>query len=178
MFIRITLLSLAFAFALLVAAKLLFWLRLSYLAEAVTWLGLMLLFLASVVFIFIAALALIRSLWQALRGYFSAPQRHYRQLLFLQLRQNQLQQLLGFKTQQLRYFHNVAKNRLLAKDNRKQLKRLSKAIDKDLQSLKNQLPKSTFKDLKQQNKAYYRGLNSDALLKLQQHIILLGNPQK
>lgn len=178
MFIRITLLSLAFGFVLLVAAKLLFWLRLSFIAEAVTWLGLMLLLLASVVFILIAAFALIRSLWQALRGYFSAPQRHYRHLLFLQLRQNQLQQLLGFKTQQLRYFHNVAKNRLLAKDNRKQLKSLSKAIDKDLQNLKKQLSKSAYKDLKQQNKAYYRGLNSDALLKLQQHIILLGNPQK
>lgn len=102
--------------------------------------------------------------------YFSAPQRAQRRLWFTQAKQDQLRRLHHFKSVQLRYVYELKRQHLLRANNRKHIQALSKAIHKDLQKLKTQLPVAKYKQLKQEHRQYRKQQNIPALLQLQQKI--------
>jgi len=170
MTIRVSLLLLACAFALLVAADLLSWLALPYLPEFITQLGLALLFCAFALLLIMVAVLIAKQILQAVRHYFSASQRGQRQVLFVQAKQQQLMQLFFCRALRINYYHEIKRQQLLRHNQRKHLNALSKSIDKDLQSLKNSLPKNIFKQLQQENRHYRQQQDSAALLQLQQKI--------
>lgn len=171
MTIRVSLLLLACAFALLVAADLLSWLALPYLPEFITQLGLALLFCAFALLLIMGLLLITKQILQAARHYFSASQRGQRRVLFIQTKQQQLTQLFYSRILRINYDHEIKRQQLLRHNQRKHINALSKAIDQDLQTLKNILPKTTFKQLQQENHRYRQQQNSVALLQLQQKII-------
>ena len=81
-----------------------------------------------------------------------------------------MQQLFFFKAQQIDYFHQHQKKRLLKKDNKQQIKALTSIIDKDLSKIKNHLPKADYLEIYRARKKFYNDQNIDGLLKLQQTI--------
>jgi hypothetical protein len=93
-----------------------------------------------------------------------------RRLLFIQAQQDQLKQLFYFRTVQINYFNELKRKRLLSANNRQHIQSLSKAIEKDLQSIKQQLSKTTYLQLQQENDQYRDQQDVEALLKLQQKI--------
>ena len=62
---------------------------------------------------------------------------------------------------------------MLNTNNRQHIQVLSKAIDKDLQLIKQQLSKTTYLQLQQENTQYRDRQDIEALLKLQQKIATL-----
>gem|GEM_PF-5674888 len=158
---------------LFIAVKILVALSIPYIPEVMTQMGLLLMLIASILLVLQAILAISLHLIRHSLAFFSAQQRQNRRTLFIQSRQQQIQQLLAFKTMQIRYFHDLNRKKILEKNNREHIRSLSKNIDQQLLSMKKQLSKSTFKALKQQNKTYRDSLNSEALLELQQTIAKL-----
>lgn len=170
MAIRISLLLLACAFALLVAADLLLWLNLFYLPEFITQLGLALLFCAFALLLSMDLLLIAKQILQATRHYFSASQCGQRRVLFIQSKQQQLNQLFYNYVLRINYDHEIERQQLLRHNQRKHINALSKAIDQDLQALKTRLPNAVFKQLQQENQRYRQQHDSAALLQLQQKI--------
>lgn len=105
--------------------------------------------------------------------YFSEQQRLQRRLLFIRAKQDQLKQRFYLRTVQINYFAELKRKRLLASNDQKHIRSLSKAIDKDLLSIKQQLPKTAYLQLQQENTHYRKQRNSKALLELQQKIARL-----
>jgi hypothetical protein len=171
MTIRVSLLLLACAFALLVAADLLSWLNLPYLPEFITQLGLALLFCTFALLLIMGLLLITKQILQTARHYFSASQRGQRRVLFIQTKQQQLSQLFYCRVLRINYDHEIKRQQLLRHNQRKHINALSKAIDQDMQTLKTRLPKAELKQLQQENQRYRRQQDSAALLQLQQKII-------
>jgi hypothetical protein len=71
---------------------------------------------------------------------------------------------------QINYFNELKRNQLLSVNNRQHIQSLSKAIDKDLQPLKQRLSKTTYLQLKREMVQYRDQQDAGALLKLQQKI--------
>lgn len=109
---------------------------------------------------------IVRSAWD----YFSAKQRAQRRLWFAQARQDQVKRLFYFKTRQIKYFNELSRKRLLKLNNRKHIRSLSKAIDKDLLSIKAKLPGTAYQQLRQDHARYRNQQDIEALLTLQQKI--------
>jgi len=170
MTIRIALLLLLFAFAVLSLAEILLWLGVAKLPEMLVQLGLGLWFSAFGLLLITALMWLTNYLLQESRAYFSASQRGQRQVLFIETKQQQLKQLFHFRALRINYFHELKRQQLLTRNNRKHLNALSKAIAQDLQALKSTLPTATFKQLQQENRRYRKQQDSAALLQLQQKI--------
>ena len=95
-------------------------------------------------------------------------------MLFFQAKQDQLKQLFYFRTLQINYFNELKRKRLLRANNRQHIQSLSKAIDKDLLSIKKSLPKTTYRQLHQENVRYRDQQDIEALLKLQQKIATIA----
>jgi len=126
------------------------------------------------------AVLIIAGLWgvgkiivRSVLDYFSAKQRAQRRLWFIQARRDQLKRLFYFKTRQIKYFNELSRKRLLQLNNRKHIRSLSKAIDKDLLSIKTKLPGTTYQQLKQDHARYRNRQDIEALLTLQQKIATL-----
>ncbi len=105
--------------------------------------------------------------------YFSAKQRVQRRLWFVEAKQDQVKRLFYFKTRQIKYFNELSRKRLLKLNNRKHIRSLSKAIDKDLLSIKAKLPGITYQQLQQDHARYRNQQDIEALLTLQQKISTL-----
>ena len=171
--VRIALLLLLAAFAVLTSADLLLWLAIPGLPGLMTQLGLATL-LSGFALLLITGLLLIGKLVvTACLDYFSTRQRLQRRLLFSQAKQEQFKQLFYFKKVQINYFNEVKRKRLLMADNRQQLQALSHAIDKDLLMLKPQISNTTYLQLQQENTRYRNQQDIEALLTLQQKIATL-----
>ena len=170
MVIRIALLFLIFALALLGLADLLSLLTLPVLPEFITQLGLALLLCGFAIFLSMGVLQIGKHTLRAIRGYFSKSQRGQRRLLFIQNQQKQLKQLFQNRAQRIRYLHELKRQRLLRRNQQKHLNVLAKAINQDINHLKNRLPKARLEQLRQQNRQYHKQQDSTALLQLQQHI--------
>lgn len=106
-------------------------------------------------------------------AYFSARQRVQRRFWFAQAKQDQVNRLFYFKTRQIKYFNELSRKRLLKKNNRKHIRSLSKAIDKDLLSIKEKLPGTAYQQLQQDHARYRSRQDIEALLTLQQKIATL-----
>lgn len=170
MIIRIVLLLMSSAFALFFSADLLLWLAVPGLPGLLTQLGLSTLLSAFALLLVTGLFVIIKLIIASCCDYFSATQRVRRRLWFIQAKQDQLKQLFYFRTLQINYFNELKRKRLLSVNNRQHIQSLSKAIDKDLQSIKQQLPKTTYRQLHQENVRYRDQQDIEALLKLQQKI--------
>ncbi len=161
------------AFIILASADLSLWLALPVLPDFMTQLGLALLLSAFVLLLMTGLVMITRLNIKLLRDYFSAHHRAARKLLFIQAQQERLKRLFYFKTVQLNYINQLNKKRLLTRNNRKHIKALSKAIQRDLVALKAQLPTPIYVQLQQENQRYRQQQDSEALLMLQQKISTL-----
>lgn len=170
MIIRIALLLMFVAFAVLLSVDLLLWLAVPGLPGLLTQLGLVTLLSAFALLLITGLFVLIRLIIAACLDYFSARQRLQRQLWFIQAKQEQLKQLFYFRTVQINYFNELKRKRLLSANNSLHIQSLSKAIDKDLQLIKQQLSKTTYRQLQRENIQYRDQQDIEALLILQQKI--------
>ena len=171
--VRIALLLLLAAFAVLTSADLLLWLAIPGLPGLMTQLGLAILLSAFALLLITGLLLIGKLIVTACLDYFSTRQRLQRRLLFSQAKQEQFKQLFYFKKLQINYFNEVKRKRLLMADNRQQLQALFNAIDKDLLMIKPQLSKTTYLQLQQENTRYRNQQDIEALLTLQQKIATL-----
>ena len=174
MLIRITLLLMFAAFAVFLSVDLLLWLAVPGLPGLLTQLGLLTLLSAFALLLTAGLLVVIKLVIAACSDYFSTKQRLQRRLWFIEARQDQLKQLFYFRTVQINYFNERKRKQLLRANNRKHIQSLSKAIDKDLRLMKQQLSKSTYQQLQQENAQYRDQQQVEALLKLQQKITTLN----
>ena len=158
------------AFAVFISVDLLLWLAVPGLPGLMTQLGLATLLSAFALLLITGLFVIIKLIIAACFDYFSARQRLQRRLWFIQAKQDQLKQLFYFRTVQINYFNELKRKRLLSANNRQHIQSLSKAIDKDLQSIKQQLSKTTYLQLQRENIQYRDQQDVEALLKLQQKI--------
>jgi hypothetical protein len=158
------------AFAVFMSADLLLWLAVPGLPGLMTQFGLATLLTAFALLLITGLFIVIKLIIAACFDYFSARQRLQRRLWFIQAQQDRLKQLFYFRTLQIDYFNELKRKRLLSANNRQHIKSLSKAIDKDLHSIKQQLSKKTYLQLRRENIQYRDKQDADALLKLQQKI--------
>ncbi|PPK70695.1 hypothetical protein B0F88_10850 [Methylobacter tundripaludum] len=170
MIIRISLLLVLASLPVFLLVELLSWLAVSGLPGALTMLGAAMLLSAFTVLIIAGLLGVVKITARSVLDYFSAKQRVQRRLWFRQARQDQVKRLFYFKTKQIKYFNELSRERLLKLNNRKHIRLLSKAIDKDLLSNKTKLPETTYRQLQQDNARHRNRQDIEALLKLQQQI--------
>jgi len=150
--------------------ELLLWLAVPGLPNAFTMLGSAMLLSGFAALVIAGLLGLVKIIVRAMLDYFSAKQRAQRRLWFVQARQDQVKRLFYFKTQQIKYFSELNRKRLLKLNNRKHIRSLSKAIDKDLLSIKPKLPETTYQQLQRDNVRFRKQQDIESLLKLQQKI--------
>ncbi len=136
--------------------------------EVVTQLGLISLLVAFLILIINGMFSILTLITQSLLSYFSANARIHRRLLFIQAKQLELKQLFLLRAQQVNYFHEDHKSKLLNQDNQRQIKALIEIIDKDLVILKYQLSKHDYLKLVQTRKQLINHQNLNGLLELQQ----------
>lgn len=172
--IRIALGLVASAFFALLIDKLLLWWHIPFLPELATRLGIGLLFLGFGILLCGGLVMLGRLVYSAEIGYFSAPQRQLRRLLFTANYQENLKQRFYWRKRKVAINNDAKRQRLLQADNRKHIKSLGKAIQRDLSALKRQLPQADYLQLEQELKAYRQELNADDLIALQVKIANLG----
>jgi hypothetical protein len=170
MIIRIALLLLFAAFAVFLSVDFLLWLTLPGLPRLLTKIGLALLLSAFSILIVNGLFVIIKQTTQTCLDYLSAPNRAHRRLLFIQAKQHQIKQLFFFKKIQINYFNEVNRKKLLIANNHHHLQSLSKAIDNDLRSLKNQLPAANYQAFQHENRLHRKKKDIEALLKLQNKI--------
>ena len=168
--IRIALLLMFAAFAAFMSVDLLLWLAVPGLPVLMTQLGLATLLSAFGLLLITGLFVLIKSIIASCFDYFSARQRLQRRLWFNQAQQDRLKRLFYFRTLQINYFNELKRKRLLSANNRQHIASLSKAIDKELQSVKQQLSKPTYLQLQRENAQYRAKQDVESLLKLQQKI--------
>jgi len=157
----------------LLLVELLLWLAVPGLPDAVTMLGSAMLLSAFALLIIAGVWGVSKIIVHATLDYFSAKQRAQRRWWFVHARQDQVKRLFYFKAQQIKYFSELNRKRLLKRNNRKHIQSLSKAIDKDLQSIKSKLPAATYQQLQQDNVRFRKQQDIESLLKLQQKISTL-----
>ena len=173
MIIRIALLLLFAALAVLVSVDMSLWTAVPGLPELMTQLGLVALLSAFGLLLAAGLVLLFRRIIRTFIVYCSARQRLQRRLWFIQAKQDRLKQLFYFRTVQIRYFNELKRKRLLSANNRRHLQLLSKAIAKDLLSVKQRHPKTTYLQLQQEHVRYKELQDIEGLLKLQQKIATL-----
>jgi len=140
---------------------------------ALTLLGTAMLLSAFAVLIIAGLLGIFKIIIRSALDYFSSKQRVQRRLWFVQARQDQVKRLFYFKVRQIKYFNELSRKRLLKLNNRKHIRSLSKAIGKDLLSIKAKLPGTTYQQLQQDHARYRSRQDVEALLTLQQKISTL-----
>ncbi|MFI3156420.1 MAG: hypothetical protein QX199_09690 [Methylococcaceae bacterium] len=174
MIIRISLLLVSASLPVFLLVELLLWLDVPGLPGILTALGSAMLLSAFVVLIIAGLWGVAKIIIRSVLDYFSAKQRVQRRLWFVQARQEQVKRLFYFKTLQIKYVNELNRKRLLKLNNRKHIRSLSKAIDKDLLAIKTKLPGTTYQQLQQDNARYRNQQDIEALLKLQQKISTLN----
>jgi len=173
MIIRIALLLMLASLAVFISVDLLLWPAIPGLTELMTRLGLITLLSAFAILLITGLFVLSKLIMFACFDYFSTRQRLQRKLLFIQAQQHRFKQLFHCRIMQINYFSELKRKRLLIANNRHHILSLSKAIDKDLMSIKHQLPKPTYRQLKREHSQYLDQQDIDSLLKLQQKITTL-----
>jgi hypothetical protein len=161
------------AFTAFISGDLLLSLAIPDVPELMTQLGLAILLSAFALLLIAGLLVILKLITVSLFSYLSAGQRLQRRLLFIQAQQDRLQRQFYFRTLQINYINEFERKRLLRANNRQHIQALSKAIDKDLQMIKQQLSKTAYLQLQQEKVQYRDQQDIEALLKLQQKIITI-----
>ncbi len=168
--IRIALLLMFASLAVFMSVDLLLQLAMPGLPGLMTQLGLAALLSAFALLLITGLAVIIKRIIASCFDYFSARQRLQRRLWFIQAQQDRLKRLFYFRTLQINYFNEMKRKRLLIANNRQHIHSLSKAIDKDLQSIKQQLSKATYQQLLRENVQYRKQQDVESLLRLQQKL--------
>ncbi len=168
--IRIALSLILASLAVFISVDLLLWSAIPGLTELMTRLGLVTLLSAFSLLLITGLFVLIKLIMAACFDYFSARQRLQRKLLFIHTQQDRFKRLFYFRKLQINYFNNLEKKQLLNANDRQHLQSLSKAIYNDLQAIKHQLPKPTYRLLQREHSQYRDQQDIEALLRLQQKI--------
>lgn len=159
------------ALTLLVTAKLLVWLALPVLPEALFRLGSVMLLSTLALLCFAGLLLTAKIVIHSACQYFSSTQRIRRKVLFIQGKQKRIDRLLFFRKLHINYFHAQHKKQLANANDRQHIRSLSKAIHRELIARKTNLPSASFKQLQQEHARCRISEDSEALLKLQQKIV-------
>ena len=133
-------------------------------------LGSVLLLSAYALLLMAAAVAVFFIILRTLAHYFSTPQRLLRRVHYNLSKQEQISRLFHFKAVQIKYSNELKKDSLLKANNRRQLRALTKSIQKELLLIKRNISATTFKQLQLELARYRSQQDIDALLKLQQRI--------
>lgn len=173
--IRLTLLLVVTAIAVLIIAAIFRWVMLPALSALLIIIGSTVLFSAFSLFILLAVLTTLKSNLQSLNDYFSAPQRALRRFYWMQMRQIQLTQLFTQKINAITYRTALQKDRLLTNDNRKQIRTLSKAIARQLHTQQKRIDNTLFRQLQQELKRCQQQQNGAGLLQLQQRLMTIAH---
>jgi hypothetical protein len=171
--IRISLLLILASLPVLLLVELLQRLAVPGLPDAFTMLGSAMLLSGFAGLVLAGLLGVFKIVVRSIIEYLSAKQRVQRRLWFVQARQEQFKRLFHFKVQQIKYFSELNRKRLLKHNNRKHIRSLSKAIDKDLLSIKHKLPEAIYQQLQRDNDRFRKQQDIESLLKLQQKISTL-----
>jgi hypothetical protein len=170
MLIKIFLALMGCSLTLLVLAKILLILAVPGLSEPMTTFGLALLLAAFALLVVACLVFVVRCLSSQMQAYCSARQRSQRRLWFMQGYREQVEQGFTAKLAQLRYRYDGKRQRLLARNDKKHINALSKAIAKQLHIAKPELPQTAFRQLQNENSQYRNRLDGEGLLKLLQKI--------
>ncbi len=170
MIIKIALVLFFSALACLMLGDLLNHLYLRALANVLMPLGDAVLLLSFSLLLLVLLKVFAKNTGQQMTRYFSKVQRARRHFLFTLIKNDNTQRLFHSQKKQLAYFHALKRKRLLYKDNRRQNKRLAKALLNQLIALKGQLAHAEFEQYQQQIKRAYRQQDSFQLLELQRKI--------
>ena len=168
--IRISLLLVLAALPVFLLVELLLWLTVPALPGMLTALATAMLLAGFAGLTIIGLWAAGNMIVQSALAYFSSKQRVQRRLWFVEAKQDQAKRLFHFKTKQIKYVNELSRKRLLALNNRKHIRLLSSAIDKELLSLKTKLPGTTYLQLQQDHARFRNQQDIEALLALQQKI--------
>ena len=112
----------------------------------------------------LALLALLLTIWRELRGYFSRESFALRRILSLHNHQRNLKQRTAQEWRQLHYLNRFKRHRLLAANNRKHLRELFDAVNRELQTVKTQLPSAKYRTLQKALRRCYRRGDVDGIL--------------
>lgn len=117
-----------------------------------------------------AAAALIAAIFGELRAYFRQEAAALRRVWALQAQKIQLVQRSLLEYRQLQYLSQAKRQRLSAADNRKQLRTLYDAINRELQAVRTQLPADSYKALHKSLHKHHKHADAEAMLALRQQI--------
>ena len=170
MLIKIYLSLIACAILLFLSDYLLLALSIPQLPELATRVGLVLFLLALLLLLLQGSYAAVKQFYRSVNDFFSKPQRHIRRLLFIQNRKMQWAALLPFRKMQLHYFYERQRQRVLAADNRKQIKTLAHALTSELRTNKAYFSSAQIQCFRQQIKQCCKQGDTQTLLTLYQTI--------
>ncbi len=170
MLVRIALLLLSCAIMLFIVMTGLFNFGFRLLAELMRWIAAESL-LVGALLLGVAGLAqLLSVLMRHCRSYFSASANQQRQLWYNLTKKTHSETQFRLKIQQIHYFAELKRRRLLAANNAKQSAQLCKCIQRDLKRLRPTLPAEQYRQLQRQSKACLRAADMQALIQLQQQL--------
>lgn len=115
-------------------------------------------------------LSLLIAIGRDLRGYSSVEARALRQLLSVYKRGNDQRQRMFAQAKQLRFWAHVKRRRLLARDDRRQLRSLFLAIDTDLKIARQRLTREHYKDLRKALRNYRKQADVEGMLALREKL--------
>ncbi|WP_347987030.1 hypothetical protein [Methylomonas sp. AM2-LC] len=158
------------AMLLFVAGFIVFQLHLSLLTTLFYSVAAKLLLLAFALLLLSGMLVLITALGREVRSYFRHEASALRRVLAMQTQTQQLAQLNYFKNRQLSYFSQFKRQKLLAADDKKQLRHLYLAIHQELQSVKHNIPHSHYQNMYKALRQYHQQADAKAMLSLREQI--------
>ena len=129
------------------------------------------LFVAFALLLVLALVAMLRAVAAGCATYFASESVALRRLLTVYARQqNQvLQQTL--QTRQLRYFSEFKRQRLLAADNKRQLRGLFMAVNAELKAARAQLPVDSYRALHKALRQHFKQADAQAILAVRKQIV-------
>ena len=111
-----------------------------------------------------------RAVWLEVASYCRHDNAFVRRLWFLQSRHHEIEQFQNLKCRQIEYLALSRRQCLLAADNRRQATELFDSISRDLQVLKSQIPKETYREFYRRLRKLQKQADLRALLDLRQQI--------
>lgn len=115
-------------------------------------------------------LSLLMAIGGNLRAYLSVEARALRRLVSVQNRDCDQRQRVSAQTQQLHFWTHIKRRRLLALDDRRQLRLLFDAIDADLKTAKERLTRERYKELRKTLRNYRQRANVEGMLTLREKL--------
>lgn len=155
---------------LFVAGFVLWQLGMAALTGLIYWVAGKILLLAFALLVLLGIAAIVGALWRGLCAYFSAEARTLRRLLVAHSLGSAGRQRLLAQTQQVRFWSRIKRQRLLASNNRRHLRRLFRAIDAELRASRSRLSPERYQDLRKMLRDQHQRANASAMLALRNQL--------